>query len=141
MSDRLLTIPSFFAGAPLAPRLALAAIRAASREWRDALLLAHRTASTRRALRDLDPRLLADIGVTASHVGADAARPFWHPRPARPGKPGPGVAASLTAAAAEAWRRRQTRRILTTLDARLLKDIGASPTEAGYEANKPFWRA
>lgn len=41
----------------------------------------------------------------------------------------------------EATRRARTRRHLATLDTRLLRDIGVSPSEAAEEANKPFWRA
>ena len=41
----------------------------------------------------------------------------------------------------EAARRRRTRRALMELDAALLRDIGVSPAEADFEANKPFWRA
>ena len=49
-----------------------------------------------------------------------------------------GVSAAVIA---EAWRRWRTRRMLDTLDDRLLRDIGASRSEARAEASKPFWRA
>jgi uncharacterized protein YjiS (DUF1127 family) len=41
---------------------------------------------------------------------------------------------------AEAWRRWRTRRMIGELDPRMLKDIGASPSDAREEAGKPFWR-
>jgi uncharacterized protein YjiS (DUF1127 family) len=36
--------------------------------------------------------------------------------------------------------RRQSRRCLSRLDPRLLRDIGLSPYEAQTECAKPFWR-
>jgi uncharacterized protein YjiS (DUF1127 family) len=36
--------------------------------------------------------------------------------------------------------RSRERRILATMDARELRDIGVTPYEAGTEARKPFWR-
>jgi len=47
---------------------------------------------------------------------------------------------SVRLALAGAWRRWRTRRMIGELDERLLKDIGASPSDAREEANKPFWR-
>jgi uncharacterized protein YjiS (DUF1127 family) len=41
----------------------------------------------------------------------------------------------------EGWRRHCTRAFLSQLDERMLRDIGVTPAEADYEANKPFWRA
>ncbi|MBB3141470.1 DUF1127 domain-containing protein [Halomonas organivorans] len=45
---------------------------------------------------------------------------------------------------AQAWRRQalrhRTRRHLSRLDERLLKDAGISPAQARREAGKPFWR-
>jgi uncharacterized protein YjiS (DUF1127 family) len=39
------------------------------------------------------------------------------------------------------WKRRIVqRRELATLDARMLRDIGVTRTEAQHEAAKPFWR-
>lgn len=39
------------------------------------------------------------------------------------------------------WRRRaQERRELATLDHRTIRDLGLSPSEIQFEANKPFWR-
>lgn len=40
------------------------------------------------------------------------------------------------------WRTRTTgRRQLAALDARMLSDIGVSPSLAYAEASKPFWRS
>ena len=41
-------------------------------------------------------------------------------------------------AAYSLWRER---RALSRLDAHLLRDIGKSPSEAAYEAARPFWDA
>jgi uncharacterized protein YjiS (DUF1127 family) len=38
------------------------------------------------------------------------------------------------------WRERaRSRHMLSSMDARLLKDIGVSRATAEFEANKPFW--
>ena len=40
------------------------------------------------------------------------------------------------------WRRRaHERRELATLDHRTIRDLGLSPGEIQFEANKPFWRS
>ena len=39
------------------------------------------------------------------------------------------------------WRRRtRERRELASLDQRSLRDLGISPSEVQWEANKPFWQ-
>lgn len=39
------------------------------------------------------------------------------------------------------WRRRaHERRELATLDQRTIRDLGLSPGDIQFEANKPFWR-
>ena len=39
------------------------------------------------------------------------------------------------------WQERvRQRRILLSLDARMLKDIGVTQADARWEGNKPFWR-
>ncbi len=39
------------------------------------------------------------------------------------------------------WRERaRQRRELTNLDYRTMRDLGISPTDVQFEANKPFWR-
>jgi uncharacterized protein YjiS (DUF1127 family) len=43
--------------------------------------------------------------------------------------------------AVELWQRRaRERRLLSTLDDRLLRDIGISRVDAWRECGKPFWR-
>ncbi len=37
--------------------------------------------------------------------------------------------------------RSRERQFLASMDARMLRDIGVTPYEAGEEARKPFWRA
>ncbi len=40
------------------------------------------------------------------------------------------------------WRERaKQRRELTNLDYRTMRDLGISPTDVQFEANKPFWRS
>ena len=40
------------------------------------------------------------------------------------------------------WRERaKQRRELATLDYRTMRDLGISPTDIQFEANKPFWRS
>ncbi len=40
------------------------------------------------------------------------------------------------------WRRRaQERRELAVLDYRTIRDLGISPSDIRFEANKPFWRS
>lgn len=41
-----------------------------------------------------------------------------------------------------AWRKRaRQRRELANLDHRAMRDLGISPTDVQFEANKPFWRS
>jgi len=47
----------------------------------------------------------------------------------------------LVARTFSTWRRRaQDRRELANLDHRAIRDLGLSPSEIQFEANKPFWR-
>ncbi|MGE4043297.1 MAG: DUF1127 domain-containing protein [Acetobacteraceae bacterium] len=91
-----------------------------------------RTARTRAPLREMEPHMLADIGITRSEALAEASRAPWETDPA---------------GARERWspaamlRRWQGRRLLRRLDARGLRDLGRSYAELEAEANKPFWRA
>jgi uncharacterized protein YjiS (DUF1127 family) len=40
------------------------------------------------------------------------------------------------------WRERtRQRRELVNLDYRTMRDLGISPTDVQFEANKPFWRS
>ena len=48
--------------------------------------------------------------------------------------------APLRVVLVDAWRRWRTRRMIVELDERMLKDIGASWSDARQEAHKPFWR-
>jgi uncharacterized protein YjiS (DUF1127 family) len=49
------------------------------------------------------------------------------------------IAAAL--ATLKAWTaRRQQRRALAALDARLLRDVGLTAEDAAEESRKPFWR-
>jgi uncharacterized protein YjiS (DUF1127 family) len=72
------------------------------------------------------------------------ARPLaWH-RPLPPPQPRKGLlelwAAVVTLC--RIWRNRiRGRRELAALDARMRRDIGASPSDIAREINKPFWRA
>jgi uncharacterized protein YjiS (DUF1127 family) len=45
----------------------------------------------------------------------------------------------LAGAIRAAWRRRQSRTLLSQLDERMLRDIGVTRADAQLEANKPFW--
>jgi uncharacterized protein YjiS (DUF1127 family) len=61
-------------------------------------------------------------------VFADAAQRLWGPMAA--------VAAVL-----RRWRERaHSRKSLSGLDPRMLRDIGISPSQLWHETNKPFWR-
>jgi uncharacterized protein YjiS (DUF1127 family) len=125
----------------------------AYRELRGGLAHAIHVIVTRRHLRHLEPRLLADIGLTRSQALAEAARPPWdlapaerenlrlgNRQPSREWPPQPPRHNLLVGRVRRAWRVWQSRRRIATLDARLLKDIGVSYAEAEQEANKPFWR-
>lgn len=72
------------------------------------------------------------------------ARPnAWHrlPPPPRPRKWLLGLW-TATAALCRTWRNRiRSRRELAALDARMRRDIGASPSDIAHELGKPFWRA
>jgi uncharacterized protein YjiS (DUF1127 family) len=41
------------------------------------LVLWHRRATSRAALRDLPPEYLRDIGITKTDAAREATRPFW----------------------------------------------------------------
>jgi len=54
--------------------------------------------------------------------------------------PRPGLGGRLAATLA-LWRERaRARRELATLDLRMLRDLGLSPSQVEFEANQPFWR-
>jgi len=143
MSARF-SVPTF------APAIGLDGVRAQLRAIGHVIGRAGHMVVTRRALVELDDRMLADIGTTHDAALREAARAPWdleqprrHPRPqpqpqppARAPAPRPALLASLRAA----LRRRHSRMLITSLDAHMLKDIGVSYGEAEEEANKPLWR-
>jgi uncharacterized protein YjiS (DUF1127 family) len=89
---------------------------------------------TRRALLELTPRERADIGISSSAALAEAARLPWDIAP-DPHKPAGGIAWVFQSA----LQRARTRRLISRLDARELRDIGMSPSDAQAEASKAFW--
>ena len=106
--------------------------------WSRALRLALRVVVTRRELRELDARQLADVGLEPREALEEARRAPWDLEPPSPRRrpKAPGWRRSL----AVAWRRQRSRRRIAHLDAHALKDIGVSYAEAEAEANRPFWR-
>jgi uncharacterized protein YjiS (DUF1127 family) len=78
----------------------------------------------------LDPDVVAMVAST--YAAADAAQKRH------------GVANLLMQAIGmlQVWRdRARSRHDLASCDARMLRDLGISPYDAGREAGKPFWRA
>jgi uncharacterized protein YjiS (DUF1127 family) len=71
------------------------------------------------------------------------ARPIaWHRQPPAPRRKGASEIWNTVLALFRTWRGRvRTRRELAALDARMRRDIGASPSDVAYEIAKPFWRA
>jgi len=82
--------------------------------------------------QSLTTRFLADAGSPARDSGRMRAAPVRRQNKPQVGGPWATIVA--------AYRRHRTRAALAGLDASMLKDIGVSPAEAEYEANKPFWR-
>lgn len=128
--------PALFGAAPMRDRLDAT---------RTAMAFAMRTIVTRRGLTELDERALADVGLTPAEALAEARRGPWHLQPPqhprrRRHAPPPKQPVSITARLSEVWRRRRSRQAITSLDPRMLKDIGVSYAEAECEANKAFWR-
>jgi uncharacterized protein YjiS (DUF1127 family) len=99
-------------------------------------LAVFRTYLTRRALPELTPHELADIGLSSSAALAEAARLPWDTSPGPRRSP-----LGLLSRIQFAWERARTRRLISRLDARELRDLGVSPSDAQLEATKPFWRA
>jgi uncharacterized protein YjiS (DUF1127 family) len=52
-----------------------------------------------------------------------------------------GALGRVAAWCARCHARHEQRRDLAALDARMLKDVGISPSEAAAESAKPWWRA
>jgi uncharacterized protein YjiS (DUF1127 family) len=112
----------------------------------EAVSIAWRAMITRRGLMDLDDRALEDIGLTRGEARAEARRVPWDVQPAqrpqrRPDQPKPAPFAPVGSWMKEAARRYRSRRFITALDGAMLKDMGASYSDAENEANKPFWRS
>jgi uncharacterized protein YjiS (DUF1127 family) len=105
--------------------------RGAKRAWRNAV--------TRRELATLDDHMLADIGFTRGAALDEADRFPWDDSPRRR-QPRRATGPSIWQRAATAWERHRSRSRIAQLDARDLRDIGVSFSEAEAEANKPFWR-
>lgn len=57
--------------------------RAARPSWLARIATWHRVARERRRLLNLDPRLLADMGLTPDQAAWEASRPFWDAEPRR----------------------------------------------------------
>lgn len=134
MSDRISLdlSPAFHQARPLRARLE--ALRAK-------VALALRTVLTRRSLKELDGRALADIGLTAEAARMEARRRPWDLEPPRRApRPQPKRCNQTAAWLREVVRRRRSRRAIAALDPRMLKDIGVSYAEAEFEANKAFWQ-
>jgi uncharacterized protein YjiS (DUF1127 family) len=56
-------------------------------------------------------------------------------------RPSLGLARRVLRFVAVSLARSRERRTLASLDARMLRDIGMTPYEAGVEAGKPWWQA
>lgn len=69
MSTRVATAAGFVANSPSWGDTFTAAV-AAIQDW-------HERARSRRALAELDPHLLKDIGVSRDEARAEAIKPFW----------------------------------------------------------------
>ena len=102
-----------------------------------ALRLMVRTYATRRELTQLSPRELADVGIPANAALREAARLPWDTT-SGPRRQDNG---SILLRIQNAIERARTRRLITQMQARELRDIGLSPTDAQAEASKPFWLA
>jgi uncharacterized protein YjiS (DUF1127 family) len=58
-----------------------------------------------------------------------------------PLSPRTGLVARLTLVISQALTRRRDRRVLSHLDAHILRDIGLTQDDVRTEAAKPFWQA
>jgi uncharacterized protein YjiS (DUF1127 family) len=99
------------------------------------LRLAFRTYLTRQALAELSPRDMADIGVSSTAAASEAARLPWDTNPG-PRRPGRGVLAAIQ----RFLERSRSRRMLSHMSVRELRDIGLTPPTARIEATKFFWQ-
>ena len=94
-----------------------------------------------------NPAHTKDMKMTAhiSKTQPDPAFPGSWERPVRAASAGAESGSpwrKLCVRLVRAWRERsRSRRLLSTLDHRALRDIGLSPADAAREAAKPFWLA
>jgi uncharacterized protein YjiS (DUF1127 family) len=102
----------------------------------------HAVHVSRRDLAELEPRLLADIGVSQRQALNEAGRAPWDIRPAGPQRRhgGGGRLTALRTGLRAALRRWRTRQRISQLDQHALRDIGVTYAEAEREANKAFWQ-
>ncbi|WP_349371548.1 DUF1127 domain-containing protein [Salinarimonas sp.] len=71
LTDRhLAVLPAAAPALPARTPSALARVVATILQWR-------RRAAGRRALAEMSPRMLADIGVSRFEAGEEASKPFW----------------------------------------------------------------
>jgi uncharacterized protein YjiS (DUF1127 family) len=97
----------------------------------------------RRELAELEPRLLADIGVSPRQALTESGRAPWDIRPTalhRRGGGNGGKPADWRGTLRMAFRRWRTRQRISQLDQHSLRDIGVTYAEAEREANKAFWQ-
>jgi uncharacterized protein YjiS (DUF1127 family) len=94
-----------------------------------------RTYLTRQALLELTPRQRADIDVSSSAALAEAARLPWDVNPGPRRRP-----AGIMGAVQRALERTRTRRLISRLATRDLRDISVSPSDAQDESAKFFWQ-
>jgi uncharacterized protein YjiS (DUF1127 family) len=90
---------------------------------------------TRQALLELTPRERADIDVSASAAVAEAARLPWDVTPG-PSRRTTGIIGAIQ----RVLERARTRRLISRLAERDLRDIGSSRSEAQIESVKCFWQ-
>ena len=104
----------------------------------------HAVHVSRRALVELEPRLLDDVGISQRQAMTESGRAPWDIRPVGPhrrgGQGGPDRLAALRTGFSAALRRWRTRQRISQLDQHALRDIGVSYAEAEREANKAFWQ-
>jgi uncharacterized protein YjiS (DUF1127 family) len=99
------------------------------------LRMAFRIYLTRRALMNLTAREFADIGVSPAAAVAESARLPWDTNPG-PRRRKPGTLTAIQGA----LERARSRRLISRMSARELRDIGISATDARSEATKCFWQ-
>jgi uncharacterized protein YjiS (DUF1127 family) len=108
----------------------------------------HAVHVSRRELAELEPRLLADIGLSQRQALNEAGRAPWDIRPQDRRRAGPqrrggndgGAMTTLRTSLRAMLRRWRTRQRISDLDQHALRDIGVTFAEAEREANKAFWQ-